>query len=97
MSSLPPVLNKKTHVQASDASKTLNLVFGLGFLITNSKYWQTGKIGTTYQTYLDICKDIENSEIDDAEKDERKENRGSSIRSTCTNECKASITEFYES
>ena len=33
------------------------------------KYWQTGKIGTTYQTYLDICKDIENSEIDDAEKD----------------------------
>ena len=36
-------------------------------------YYKTGKITTIYQTYLDICEDIENSDLGDLEKEAEKE------------------------
>ena len=33
------------------------------------KYWMTGKMSTVYQTYLDVCKDIENSNISEADQE----------------------------
>ena len=37
------------------------------------QYWKTGKLTTCFQTYLDLNKDIENSDLKDLDKAKEKE------------------------